>query len=138
LIEVQPSSDLSISNSHEIEYFIEITELFVLISGGNRQSGYSSPLILEGVAKDLDVTEVDQESNIQVTWECNNLNLNSACTSILGDLLVFEANSRDQSFEEKLFEPFNSYMFTFSAEKSSVSKTGSNFAVIIIVDLDQP
>jgi hypothetical protein len=138
LIEVQPTSDLSISNSHEIEYFIEITELLVLISGGNRQNGYSSPLILEGVAKDLDVAEIDQESNIQVAWECNNLNLNSACTSILGDLLVFEANSRDQSFEEKLFEPFNSYMFTFSAEKSSFSKTGTNFAVIMIVDLDQP
>jgi hypothetical protein len=59
LIEVQPTSDLSISNSHEIEYFIEITELLVVISGGNRQNGYSSPLILEGVAKDLDVAEIE-------------------------------------------------------------------------------
>jgi hypothetical protein len=37
---------------------MEITPLLVQILGGNRQQGYSSPMKVEGLVKDLDVPEI--------------------------------------------------------------------------------
>lgn len=41
--------------SQLINFKIESTPLQTFIKGGNRMAGYSSPLKIEGVAKDIDV-----------------------------------------------------------------------------------
>jgi hypothetical protein len=56
-IEVKFSDDLTTIYPGTIIYIMEITPLLVQILGGNRQQGYSSPMKVEGLVKDLDVPE---------------------------------------------------------------------------------
>ena len=69
-----------------------------------------------GVAKDLDVPPELEELDIEKVWKCINLNKNAPCTSILGDLIIFNETNY-QYLPPNIFEPYNTYMFTFICTK---------------------
>ena len=48
----------------EVRIFVEVSDLFVLIEGGNRQSGYSSELRVRGQMRDLDLSPTQQLSDV--------------------------------------------------------------------------
>ena len=64
------------------------------------------------------------------------MNKNVACTTITGVALTFLPNSNKQNYQSKLFEPYNTLQFTFTADRSG--KIGKDSCIIVIVEIDLP
>ena len=93
-IDAQLANDSSISAKTEVSIFVESSELLVFIEGGNRQTGYESELVVNGVAKDLDVEESAQTSGIDYEWSCQDLmNSNAPCKNIKEEQISLNQNS---------------------------------------------
>ena len=56
--------DPLIIKTSQVKIFVEVSDLFVLIEGGNRQSGYSSELRVKGQMRDLDLSPTQQLSDV--------------------------------------------------------------------------
>ena len=52
------------------------------------------------------------------------MNTQTPCATIAGDLLLYNATN-ELYYQKKLFEPYNSYMYTFTTTKPSLNKTKS-------------
>lgn len=54
---LEVSNDSTINSKLTFDMTYETTPLSLYIKGGNRMTGYTDSLVLEGFAKDLDETE---------------------------------------------------------------------------------
>lgn len=54
-VEVSIAEDPEQTSQLIIDFEIQVSPLQVYIKGGNKMHGYSSPLTIEGIAKDIDV-----------------------------------------------------------------------------------
>lgn len=59
--------------TEQIWFKIRESPLSVYIKGGNKMSAFSEPLLLSGVAKDIDLKPEFQEEGITFNWDCRNM-----------------------------------------------------------------
>lgn len=126
-----PEGKLQEKSSQKIQFITLTTPLTVYIKGGNKMHGYSSPLKVEAIAKDLDVAVEEQENNIFRNWTCKNLAKNDICKRIDDTPLKFN-NSLTLNYPAKIFEPYSSIQMNLEGVKSP--KTASAQAIIVIVE----
>ena len=116
---------------------MEQSELLVYIEGGNRQNGYGSELVVQGVAKDLDEQVAQQELGITLAWTCEDLmNGGEQCRNIKNELITLNQTSKSQSFEAKILQPYSTLRFYLTGDKAAANKTTKDEAIIMIVELD--
>ena len=65
------------------------------------------------------------------------MNKNDVCKSIQGDVIVLN-DTNSLYFPRKVFEPYNSYLYTFTGEKLAANKRNFDIAVIVVIETDLP
>ncbi len=94
------------------------SKLQVIIYGGNRNVGFSTPILIRGLSTDPDILPALQKNDvIQNSWSCTNINTNSACMNIQGTPIPL-STTKEFKIGARQLEAYQAFIIELTGSKT--------------------
>ncbi|KAL4432698.1 hypothetical protein ABPG74_011519 [Tetrahymena malaccensis] len=129
------STDSTVTNTQQIQFFTQPADLIVKINGGNQKIDYKSSLKLSGTIRDLDVADPNADQGITQVWSCSDpSNVNSPCVDQNNKPFVLDSNN--PQILPDTFSPYTVIKVYLSGKKSG--RQSSDSIIVLFIEFDLP
>ncbi|KAL4481354.1 hypothetical protein ABPG72_010507 [Tetrahymena utriculariae] len=131
------SSDNTIQTAQIVNVDLQITDLFVLLSGGHDQiASYQKQFTQNSTSRDYEIQDSTADQMITYNWICKNIVINDICKDYQGNPINIQQSYSSVSISAKSFKPYTIINLTLQVSKDT--RQSSDFTFCYFSELDIP
>ncbi|EAR87813.3 transmembrane protein, putative (macronuclear) [Tetrahymena thermophila SB210] len=134
-VQLQLSSDQSVTNMQQVSFSTVPPKLIVKINGGNQRIDYKSNLNLNANLRDLDVQDPNADQGITLVWSCTDpSDPTKQCYD--QNAKPFNFNQINPSIPPSTFSPYT--VIRVQAQANKDTRSSLDFIIVLFTEFDLP